>query len=193
LFLPDKTHALVVFHPVTLTNDSTEQFQELLRAVEKMHEKGILNGNVLFIHPNADDGQKLSIDLQSFCAKHKWAISFQSLPRHVFLSCLYYVNMLIGNSSSGIYEAPSMKKPSVNIGTRQKGRMRAKSVIDCDPKQELIEQAITLALNIDCKDVVNPYGCAQSAKKIVQILQSIPDFKSLIVKKFFELNFQSTL
>ena len=91
---------------------------------------------------------------------------------------------MVGNSSSGLYEVPSFKKPTVNIGDRQKGRMSSKSVIDCRINKEEILTAIEKALKMDCSKVVNPYGDGQSAERIVSQIEHI-DFKKLSLQKRF--------
>lgn len=166
--LKDK-NILVMFHPATLDDeDPAEQFMKILDAV----------GDGIFIAPNADTGRGGIADL----LRGKERV-FDSLPRDVFISLLAHVDVLVGNSSCGLYEAPTLKTPTVNIGDRQGGRLRASSVIDCG--FDNIPEAIEKALMMDCSDVVNPYGCGDSSEKIVNILRGIDNPKGLIKKKFW--------
>jgi UDP-N-acetylglucosamine 2-epimerase (non-hydrolysing)/GDP/UDP-N,N'-diacetylbacillosamine 2-epimerase (hydrolysing) len=103
-----------------------------------------------------------------------------------YLSALSHVDCVVGNSSSGLYEAPSFKIPTVNIGDRQKGRVMASSVINCRPDSDEIRAAIVQALKKDCSGTVNPYGDGESSAKIVSIIKNIEDFTNLIKKRFFD-------
>jgi UDP-N-acetylglucosamine 2-epimerase (non-hydrolysing)/GDP/UDP-N,N'-diacetylbacillosamine 2-epimerase (hydrolysing) len=91
---------------------------------------------------------------------------------------------VVGNSSCGLYEAPSFRIPTVNIGDRQRGRLRASSVLDCPPERDAIVAAIEGAFRRDCSTVVNPYGDGKASKRIVAALHGIEDWKSLLVKRF---------
>ena len=96
-----------------------------------------------------------------------------------------HVDCVAGNSSSGLYEAPSFKKPTVNIGDRQKGRLQASSVINCPAEAKAILEAIQKAFNMDCSHVVNPYGDGQSSARILKVLKQIPDARDLLKKHFY--------
>jgi UDP-N-acetylglucosamine 2-epimerase len=98
------------------------------------------------------------------------------------------VDAVAGNSSSGLYEVPSFKKPTINIGDRQKGRLQASSVINCKPESADILKAIRGAFTMDCSSVVNPYGNGDSAPKIVAALKAVPEYRLLLKKHFFYLN-----
>ena len=91
---------------------------------------------------------------------------------------------VIGNSSSGLYEAPSLRVPTVNIGERQRGRLSTASVIDCAADQGAIEAAIAQALALDCSAVVNPYGDGQTSARIVAALRALPARGELLKKHF---------
>ena len=91
---------------------------------------------------------------------------------------------MVGNSSSGLFEVPTFNKPTVNIGDRQKGRIRSKSVIDCGINRKEIVLAIKKALNMNCSNLINPYGNGDSSKKIVSLLEHI-DFKKISLQKKF--------
>ena len=104
-----------------------------------------------------------------------------------YLSTMSHVDAVVGNSSSGLLEAPSLGVPTVNIGDRQRGRPRAASVVDCPAEPDAIGAAIRRALTMDCFDVVNPYGDGGSAERIVRVLEEEPSFRALLKKRFFDM------
>ncbi|MFA5240437.1 MAG: UDP-N-acetylglucosamine 2-epimerase [Phycisphaerae bacterium] len=175
--------ALVTFHPVTL-EDNTAKYQvtELLKALDAC--RGL---KIIFTKPNADPGGRIIIKLIDAYVRRSpnKAVAFSSLGQLRYLSCLKNVNLVIGNSSSGIIEAPSLKIPTVNIGDRQKGRIRAMSVIDVKPESGQISKAIQKALSPEfskfCKTVSNPYGKGGTAEKIYRLIKrhisSLKDIK----------------
>jgi len=176
---------LITFHPVTLEcQASGRQFNELLKA---LHDLGSEIG-LIFTKPNADpEGREIIRLIDDFVSSHSNAVTYTSLGQKLYFSLIKYVDAVVGNSSSGIYEVPSFKKPTVNIGDRQKGRLMASSVINCAPEKSEIEKAIREAFVKDCSDTVNPYGDGNSSAKIIQIIKSIDDCKSLLKKHFFEI------
>lgn len=176
---------LVTFHPVTLDHQSPlEQFQELLAALDRLGP----DIGILFTKPNADThGRTIIYKIDEYVQRHPNAKAYTSLGHLRYLSAIAQVDAVVGNSSSGISEVPSFKKPSVNIGDRQKGRIQASSVITCPPLADEIEKAIQTALRNDCSDVINPYGDGKSSKRIFHILKTIPDYQKLIKKHFFEM------
>jgi UDP-N-acetylglucosamine 2-epimerase len=109
-----------------------------------------------------------------------------SLGSELFLNALHHVDVIVGNSSSGLYEAPSFGIATVNIGDRQKGRLRAPSVIDCTVEAVEIANAIKLALSFGKLQQINPYGDGHAAEKIVAVLEGIKDLPSLMRKPFYE-------
>lgn len=177
---------LITFHPATLDeHTSNQQFNELLEA---LHNFGPETG-LIFTKPNADPGGREMIRLlDEFVSHHSNAVAHTSLGDLCYLSMISQVDAVIGNSSSGIYEVPSFKKPTVNIGDRQKGRILASSVICCAPERADIEKAINEALVKDCVAAVNPYGQGNSAGKILNIIKSISDYKALLKKHFYQVN-----
>jgi UDP-N-acetylglucosamine 2-epimerase (non-hydrolysing)/GDP/UDP-N,N'-diacetylbacillosamine 2-epimerase (hydrolysing) len=180
-----KRNLLVTFHPVTLDRQpSSEQFQELLSAIDMLgNEVG-----VIFTLPNADpDNKAISELIDRYTADHQHAKAFASLGQVRYLSTLARVDAVVGNSSSGLYEAPSFKKPTVNIGDRQKGRLQASSVINCRPEARDIERAVREAFTRDCSGAVNPYGDGNSAERIVAVFKAVPDYTALLKKRFFDL------
>ena len=175
---------LVVFHPVTLDRgDPLEQLEELLAALENLGSKFQL----LITGANADTGgQLINARLQVFSESSRNATFRLSLGSEMFINALHHVDVIIGNSSSGLYEAPTFGIPTVNIGDRQKGRLRATSVIDCAPEREAIQVALDKALAQGRQVTVNPYGDGQAALLMVEHLHRIPDFGLLIRKPFIE-------
>jgi len=181
-----KNNLLITFHPVTLDyNTSGRQFNELLEALNNLGpETGLI-----FTKPNADPGRhEITHLLDDFVSRHPNAVTHTSLGDLAYLSLIPQVDAVVGNSSSGIYEVPSFHKPTVNIGDRQKGRLLADSVICCAPQKTEIEKAIREAFVKDCSAVINPYGEGNSAEKILDVLKSIPDYKALLKKHFYDMD-----
>jgi len=185
-FKLDKPYALVTYHPVTLEeNKSEEQFQALLNACEKQKDM-----KFIFSKANADaNGRIINQMLDAFVREHENAISFDSLGTHRYLSALKYSAMVIGNSSSGLVEAPSFGIPTINIGDRQKGRLQAGSVINCEPFAEEISNAINKALSdefkVIAKNTVNPYGDGNTSEKVITVLKDFLLNRKINLKKRF--------
>jgi len=181
--------ALVTYHPVTLENKtSREQFDQILSALDRFQDL-----KIVFTLPNSDmDGKIIIKRIHEYVKNRKGrAVAFASLGRIKYLSLMKYADVMLGNSSSGIIEMPSFGKPTVNIGDRQKGRIAAKSVIQCSPQQGSLVKALKKALSSrfsrECSRIKNPYDGGLAAKKIIQILKKeIPRIKSL-KKKFYDL------
>lgn len=180
-----RKNILITFHPATLDNEpSCRQFSEVLKA---LHSLGS-NTGLIFAKPNADpEGRSLSEMLESFVSSHENAISCTSFGS-LYPSVISHVDLVAGNSSSGLYEVPSFKKPTVNIGDRQKGRLSASSVTHCRPIKDEIEKAIRESFEKDLSDTVNPYGDGNSAEKILEVLKAIPDYNALLKKHFYSFN-----
>lgn len=177
---------LVTFHPVTLEPGKTkEHIKELLAALSALND----NVGFIFTMPNADnEGTSIIAAIDSFVESDpSRSIAHVSLGQELYYSLIRLVDAVVGNSSSGILEVPSFKKPTVNIGNRQKGRTQAKSVINCKPLRDEIREEIGRAFFLDCSDVVNPYGDGKSAARIVETLESVTDFQSLLIKEFKEI------
>jgi len=175
---------LATFHPVTLDRERpADQLRSLLRALDRLGK----DTGVIFTKPNADnDGRPLIDMIDDFVSGHENAKAFTSLGQPLYLSLVAQVDAIVGNSSSGLYEVPSFKKPTVNIGDRQKGRLRAPSVIDCEPRTEAILKAIRKAFVLDCSNVANPYGDGNSSARIVAKLKEIRNPAQLVKKHFFD-------
>jgi len=178
---------LVTFHPVTLEQNSSErQMGELLSALSALPET-----HIIFTMPNADtDGRALIGMIKDFVASHPRAKVFSSLGQLRYLSCINYVDGVVGNSSSGLLEVPSFKKGTINIGDRQKGRIKADSVIDCKPEKESILKALEELYSDEFMDelktVVNPYGEGGASDAIVAILEKVV-LEHIIKKEFYDL------
>ncbi len=184
-FTFQKKNLLVTFHPVTLdAQPAGVQFRELLAALDRMGD----NVGMVFTLPNADpEGSVIIAMIEEYTAARPRARAFASLGQVRYLSTVAQVDAVVGNSSSGLYEVPSFKKPAVNIGDRQKGRPQASSVINCQPEAVDILRAINEAFGKDCSSAVNPYGNGDSAGRIVAALKAVPDYRSLLKKHFFEM------
>ena len=179
---------LVTFHPVTLENSTAqEQFKELLDAIDKLEDT-----NIIFTKANSDtDGRVINQMIDEYVTKnsHK-SIVFTSLGQLRYLSALQYVDAVVGNSSSGLAEAPSFRIGTINIGDRQKGRIKASSVIDCEPNKDSIlksfEKLYSKEFQETLKTTINPYGNGCASKKIVEILKNV-DLENILKKSFYDL------
>lgn len=179
---------LVTFHPVTLDNASSKrQCEELLEALSNFEE-----AKIIFTKPNADhDGRVIIQLIDDFISKNSdKAISFDSLGQLRYLSAVKHCQVVIGNSSSGLIEVPSFKKPTINIGDRQKGRIIAKSVISCEPESNSITDAIKLALSIEFQNslqfVENPYEKGNSSMRILEAIKTT-SISNILKKEFYNL------
>lgn len=175
---------LITYHPVTLEVENTErQIDKLLRALKRF------DANYIFTYPNADFGSKVIIEkISEFVSQNEDSYLFYNLGQKKYLSLLKHCDVVIGNSSSGIIETPIFKKPAVNIGERQKGRLRADNVIDCDYDEKSIIDAISKALydkdfkaNLD--KVSNIFGDGNTSERVVNILKNIELDKNLLRKR----------
>jgi len=176
---------LVTFHPVTLDRaPSTRQFAVLLEALAALGA----DVGLLFTKPNADpEGRALIAMLEKFVKGRANAAAFASLGHRRYLSAMAVCDAVVGNSSSGLLEAPSLRKPAVNIGSRQAGRLRARTVIDCPVDAGAIKRAIAKAFAMRIGKVANPYGDGHAAERIVRILKRIGDPADLLRKSFRDL------
>ena len=177
---------LVTFHPATLdAMSSTQQFEELLAALAELP----LDVGLIFTKPNADpEGRALIELLDSFVAGRENAISRTSLGHKLYLATMAHCDAVVGNSSSGLLEAPSLGKPSVNVGGRQDGRLRAASVTDCPPACAAITAAIEACWGRVYRGIDNPYGDGHAAERIVRALRAVGDPRTLLKKRFHDLS-----
>ena len=186
-FKLQKRNLLITFHPVTLEkNTSTQQMDELLAALAELKDTGLI-----FTMPNADtDGRVLFRQIEAFCAQYSQASAYTSLGQLRYLSCIQYVDGIVGNSSSGLLEVPSFKKGTINIGVRQRGRLKAESVIDCEPNRNSIRNALKKLYTSEFEErlvtIENPYGNVGSSDTIVKILEKT-NTEKLIKKIFYNL------
>ena len=178
---------LITFHPVTLENaTSSGQMAELLAALDAREDT-----KLIFTMPNADTGGRALIDMiEAFVAGHSNARAYTSLGQLVYLSCIRHVDAVVGNSSSGLTEAPSFGKGTINIGDRQRGRLKSESVIDCSPDRASIAQAFdrlySPAFQLTLRDVRNPYGEGGASEQIVRVLKDFP-LESILKKSFHDV------
>jgi UDP-hydrolysing UDP-N-acetyl-D-glucosamine 2-epimerase len=183
-----RRNLLVTFHPVSLENASAaEQFRQLLQALD-----GFDDIHTIFTHGNADvDGRIIATMIEDYRTRYPARVaSFVSLGSIRYLSALQHVDAVVGNSSSGLLEAPSFKIATVNIGDRQRGRLCADSVLHCEPHADAIRQAIAKAFSKEFANVLqkvsNPYGTGGASLKIKQILKQMP-LDGLLKKTFYDM------
>jgi len=183
-----KKNILITFHPVTLENSSArEQFSEILKALD-----GLEDTNFIFTKANSDtDGDVINKMIDEYVSENSQkAVAFASLGQLRYLSAIKFIDIVLGNSSSGLLEVPSFKKATINIGDRQKGRARASSVIDVMPAKEEILAAIKRAYSKEfeqtLKDTINPYDGGNPSKKMVKILKEIK-LDGILKKKFYDI------
>jgi len=178
---------LITFHPVTLEkNTSEKQMNQILMALKELK-----NTHLIFTMPNADtDGRIIFKMIEDFVNNHPHAKSFTSLGQLRYLSSIKHVDGVIGNSSSGLVEVPTFKKGTINIGDRQRGRIKAESVIDCKPTTKSISDAIKKLYSSEfqqkLKTVKNPYGSGGASAAIVKTLENI-SLKTILKKKFYNM------
>ena len=167
-----KKNILITLHPETINYKLNKQYiKELLKSLQKLE-----NTTLIFSMPNHDiDSSIIEKEINKFVKKKNNAYFFKSLGQKNYYSCCNIVDLMVGNSSSGILEMPSFKKFSVNIGNRQKGRIKAKSVISCSFDNYKISKAINYCLKENnqkkLKNIKNPYGSGGASKKIISILK----------------------
>lgn len=177
-------NVLVTFHPVTLdAGHGQDQFDALLQALDAMPREVVK----WVTRPNADPGnQAISDTLDRWADGRDDVHVYTSLGQARYLALMAHVDAVIGNSSSGLYEAPSFRVPTVDVGDRQAGRLAAASVIHAEPTVQAIATATERALALDCSNVLNPYGDGRTAGRIVAILKALPVRDVLLRKTFHE-------
>lgn len=185
-FSLEKPYCVVTFHPVTLEdNQAKEQVLALLDACESRKDLAFV-----FTKANADtDGRLINQTIQSYVERNNHFLLVDSLGSKKFLSALKYAKMVIGNSSSGIIEAPSFSIPTINIGDRQRGRIQSKSIINCKPEKQSILEAMKLAESdaflTTIRHTINPYGDGNTSEKIVNIIRDFLIQGKIDLKKTF--------
>lgn len=179
---------LVTYHPVTLSDAGPEKaIDELFQAIESFP-----NAKIIFTKANSDtSGRIINQLIDSFAEKHPISVKvFTTMGQLLYLSAIKNIDVVIGNSSSGIVEAPAFNKPTVNIGDRQKGRLRAESVIDCAEDMLAIKNAIQKAVSSDFKKMLtktcNPYGQGNTSSRIKEHLKNV-SLTNILMKEFYDI------
>ncbi|MDH5373686.1 MAG: UDP-N-acetylglucosamine 2-epimerase [Acidimicrobiia bacterium] len=185
LGLPSRREFFVAtYHPETLALDEGRAgLNALLEVFEARLESG--STSILITGSNADPaGREFSSKVKEFSDRFEGATYRDSLGGDLFPHAVANASCFLGNSSAGLYEAPSLGTPTVDIGLRQAGRLRAESVFAANPSASSIIDAIDSAIRFDMKDVVNPYGDGHASNRIAQAIADIPEFRSLLKKQF---------
>lgn len=185
-----KHSLLITFHPVTLeANTGEQQIEALLEACRKLDPEV----HFIFTMPNADTGGRVIIEkINRFVAEMgERAYAATSLGQLRYWSALQHVDAVVGNSSSGIVEAPTFGLATVNIGDRQKGRLMATSIVNCEPESDAIEAAVREVLSDDfralARETENPYGSGGAAEKIFDVITTTSLDGKLLKKQFHDL------
>ena len=174
---------LLVQHSVTTqVDEAAEQMRETLEAVVEIGNPTAL------LYPNSDAGGRRMIEVIKEYERYPFIKTFKSLPRREYLSLMKLARVMVGNSSSGIVEAPSFGLPAVNIGIRQEGRERGKNVVDVGHSKQEIVKAIEKALTDkefleEVRKCESPYGDGKTGPRIAEILSKIEIAPQLIQKK----------
>lgn len=176
---------LVTYHPATLAEEPPEEaFAELLAALDALGP----DVGLVFTLPNADTWGRVLIDMtRRYVDRKQNAVAHKSLGQERYWSCLKSFDAVVGNSSSGLMEAPAVGTPAVNIGERQRGRLRAESAIDCSADRNAIGTALERALAWRHVPASSPYGDGHAAIRIVEALRATGDPSQLLVKHFHEI------
>jgi GDP/UDP-N,N'-diacetylbacillosamine 2-epimerase (hydrolysing) len=187
-FKLNQKNILVTFHPVTLENATAhQQFQELLDAIDALKDT-----NIIFTKANSDtDGRIINTMIDEYVAKNSFkSVAFTSLGQLRYLSALQYIDAMVGNSSSGLAEAPSFKIGTINIGDRQKGRIKAASIIDCLSSKKSISEAFQKLYSKEFQDNLinsrNPYGDGCASIKIIEEIKKV-DLNNILKKSFYDI------
>ena len=173
---------VVVNHPMTIARDTLQEADAVFAALENLSDQ------ILFCYPNADAGSRALIDrTRVFISRRGHAKIFTNLDPVTYLSLLRQVDMLVGNSSSGIMESASFALPTVNVGLRQQGRERARNVLDADAHPGAILEAVNTARTPEFRQsligMANPYGEGFASEMIVRVLTSVPLSQELLMKR----------
>lgn len=183
----DYNTVMCTYHPVTLGDRTpADEINDFLQALDEFPSI-----RVLFTMPNSDQGSdKIKSAIEDYCAKNPRSKAFSSLGMRRYLSALQYVTAVIGNSSSGILEAPSAHIPTLNIGDRQNGRTKGKSIVDCMSDKASVIEGMQKVLSLDfrtfCKTTTNPYEKEGTADNIFKVISSYP-LDKLQKKRFYNL------
>jgi GDP/UDP-N,N'-diacetylbacillosamine 2-epimerase (hydrolysing) len=178
---------LVTYHPETLEQDSLHGLESMLTALSDLEDV-----TLIFTLPNADNGgRQIMHRIEKYCATREDAFAFKSLGQSRYLSCLLHCDGIVGNSSSGLLEAPSLKKGTINIGDRQKGRLRASSIIDVPASAGAIMEAVKILFSTsfqdDLRHAENPYGDGGASRRIAKLIAT-QELDGLQRKVFYDLS-----
>ena len=181
---------LVAYHPVTIARDTLQEVEAVFTAFGNLREQ------ILFCYPNADAGSRELIErTKSFIASRGHGRVFTNLDTVTYLSLLRQVDMLVGNSSSGIMESASFALPTVNVGLRQQGRERPRNVLDADADVNSILQTIDRARTREFREsltgMANPFGEGCASETIVRVLTTVPLSQTLLMKRHVKFLQQS--
>ena len=177
-----KRNLLITHHPVTLNpSGSAQELEALFSALDNFGDEI----GLFFTKANADtSGRTINRLVEDWVSTRSNAWVFTSLGQVRYLSLMNEVDVVVGNSSSGLYEAPSLHTPTVNIGDRQRGRTAASSVIHCEPEPMAIYDSINKAFKLNVSEVKNPYGAGHAAPGIIEAIAAVDDPKKLLKKRF---------
>lgn len=178
---------VVAYHPVTLLENTTAEFEHLLEALKGVSQQ------LIFVYPNADAGSRLLVARsREFAEVRGNARVFVNLDHHTFLSLLAFSSAMVGNSSSGIMESTSLNLPTVNIGIRQQGREHADNVLDASADADDIARKMRIALSPEFRErvrgVSNPYGDGCASERILKVLREVQLGPSLLMKAPLEVS-----
>lgn len=185
-FKMNEKNIIVIYHPETMLSNNINQqnIVNILMALSKLIDK---NMNIYFIGTNSDnDNIIISEEIINFINSHENCYMYTSLDRNCYLNLLKCCDLIIGNSSSGIYEAPLLNTPTINIGNRQTGRFKARSVIDCEAIVDDIISGIISGFKFS-GDIEYAYPIENSCEKIIKILENIDNI-SESKKKFYDIS-----
>lgn len=183
-----KPYICVIFHPATLElEQAEEQVSNLLEAIDNCKKY-----NYIFIHGNSDAGGHIIAQrVKEYCETHSNCVLFKSLRSEVYVSVLANAQALMGNSSSGIVEAPALGVPTINIGDRQKGRLQANSIINCEPEKSSIAKALHTLSSQEFTDRIrnihHPYGDGNVSEQIYRCIKAHLEKGIDLKKAFYDL------
>jgi len=184
-----RRNLLITFHPATLDNSVSKKYiKNLLQVLDQL-----IDTHLIFTKANADnEGRMINYEIDKFVSKYAdKAIVFTSLGQLRYLSAMQYVDAVVGNSSSGLVEAPNFNIGTINIGDRQRGRICAESVINCDGNKENIQEAFELLYSNSFQDklqyITNPFDKGGAARKTLEIIRSV-SLDGVLKKKFYDIN-----
>ncbi|MGH9197084.1 MAG: UDP-N-acetylglucosamine 2-epimerase, partial [Acidimicrobiia bacterium] len=177
---------VITFHPTTLGSASVEQEVDILLTALKR-----VDGTLIFTYPNADAGNRVIVNrIREFAARQPMSGVFANLGRSKYYNLLTHADLMVGNSSSGIWEAPSFRLPVVNIGDRQQGRVRARNVIDvsvdADAIYGAIQHGLEPSIRAELSQIENPYGDGLAAGRIVKALKHLEPGVDVVRKRFVD-------